>query len=511
MNRRTRHAIIDIGSNSIRLVVFGGPPRAPVTLFNEKVMAGLGRGLKPGGRLDPEAVGLALHALARFAAILRLMQCDTLRVVATAAVREAGDGAQFLDQVRALGLAAEVLSGEDEAVAAGFGVIAAMPWAEGVVADLGGGSLELARVAKGMVHERVSLPFGAMRVAEIRAGGTGRLRKAVRKALAAHPWVRGIEGSTLYCVGGAWRALARVHMHLKRWPLPVLGNYAFPAADARDLKAEVSAMGSARLVAVPGVSASRALQLDDAAALLAALAAELNPAQVAISAFGLREGLLYQDLSPAARMHDPLIDGVEFAIGGQQQVPGYVDALFAWFDPVFADEPHETRRLRRAACLLAGTGWTANPGMRAVPAEDMALYGSWVGVTAADRAVLAQAVHVGLGGSPEASPELLARLAPESHLARACAWGFAIRLAQRLGGGAPQVLAALPLALADDGALVLTVPHTEAALADGGAGRRLARLALAMGLEARIESRPDATYAPAKSPRGGGRRSPAAA
>lgn len=482
-----------------------------MTLFNEKVMAGLGRGLAPGGRLDPEATALGLDALSRFAAILRLMQCDTVRVVATAAVREASDGAAFLDRIRALGLDAEVLSGEDEAVAAGFGVIAAMPGAQGLVADLGGGSLELARVGQGQVFERISLPFGAMRVAAIRSGGTGRLRKAIRKGLSGHHWTRLAPGDTLYCVGGAWRALARVHMHLKQWPLPVLGNYAFPAIDTRSLKTEVRAMGSARLMAIPGVSSARALQLDDASALLAALAAELSAETIAISAFGLREGLLYRALPQTERDRDPLIEGVEFAVGGQQQVPGYAAALFDWMDPVFADEPHETRRLRYAACLLAGTGWTANPGMRALPAEDMALYGSWVGVTAADRAVLAQALHVGLGGDPDASPALLAQLAPASHLIRASAWGSAIRLAQRLGGGAPQVLAALPLTLAEDGAIVLTVPQAEAALADGGAERRLARLGLVLKRPARIESRPHPDYAPANSRRGGGRRRHAAA
>jgi exopolyphosphatase/guanosine-5'-triphosphate,3'-diphosphate pyrophosphatase len=180
-------------------------------------------------------------------------------------------------------------------------------------------------------------------------------------------------------------------------------------------------------------------------------------------------------------------------------------------EPIFTDEPHETRRIRHAACLLAGTGWTANPGMRALPAEDMALYGSWVGVTAADRAMLAQALHVGLGGDPASSPALLARLASAEQLIRAGAWGLAIRLAQRLGGGAPRVLAALPLTLAEDGAVVPTVPRTEATLADSGAERRLARLGLALDRQARIESRPDPAFAPANSGKGGGRRRHAAA
>lgn len=487
MSQTQRQAIIDIGSNSIRLVVFGGSPRAPAMLFNEKLMAGLGRGVVAGGRLDPENVALALAGLARFSALLRLMQPDSLRVVATAAVRDASDGAQFLDAVRALGLPAELLDGEAEAVAAGYGVISASPDADGLVADLGGGSLELVRVAGGEVHERVSLPFGAIRVAGIRAGGRGRLRKALRKACTALDWLDAAADRRLYLVGGSWRTLARVHMHLNDWPLPVLGNYAFRADDARVLKVQVREMGTARLLAVPGVSSARVLQLDDAAALLAALAGEVRPAEIVISAFGLREGLLFQQLDARRRRRDPLIEGVLEIVGSQQQTAGYAEALLKWSDGAFPNETSAERRLRHAACLIAGTGWIANPDFRAVAGEDMALHGNWIGVSAADRAVMAMALHVGLGGDPEAPPPILVRLAPPERLERARAWGFAIRLAQRLGGGSPRALDALPLGFAADGALVLRIPAEVAELADGAVERRLARLALALGHKARIE------------------------
>lgn len=490
MNPAPRQAIVDIGSNSIRLVVFGGSPRAPAMLFNEKLMAGLGRGVVQGGRLDPENVAQALSGLARFGALLRLISPRSVRVVATAAVREAADGAAFLEQVRALGLPAELLSGEGEALAAGYGVIAAHPDADGLVADMGGGSLELVRISGGEVHEHVSMPFGAMRVAAIRASGPGRLRKRLRKALSELDWIAAAAGKPLYLVGGSWRALARVHMHLTDWPLPVLGDYGFSAADARQLKLDVRAMGTARLAAIPGVSSSRVLQLDDAAALLTALAGEVMPGRVVISTNGLREGLLYQDLEPEMRALDPLLEGVRHAVEGQQQVPGYAEALLAWSDPALPDEPAEERRLRHAACLIAGTGWAANPDFRAIAGEDMALHGNWIGVTAADRAIMAMALHVGLGGNPEAPPALLARLAGERRLERARAWGFAMRLAQRLAGGAPQALAQVPLSIDPEGTLVLGVHHRDLALVDAGAERRLARLALSLGREARVESLP---------------------
>ena len=481
-----RRAIVDIGSNSIRLVVFGGPLRAPSVLFNEKLQAGLGRGVVANGRLDPDSVQSALVGLARFAALLKLMQPIWVRVVATAAVREASDGLKFLKAVRALGLPAELLSGDDEAEAAGYGVISAHAQARGLVADMGGGSLELVRVADGEVHEKASLPFGAMRVAAVRAGGRGQLRKALRSAAEPHGWLSEVAGQPLYLVGGAWRALARVQMQRCQFPLPVLADYTFSAADARELKTQVHAMGSAELAAVRGVKAARALQLDDAAALLAALVAVTAPSEVIISAHGLREGLLFKALDRSTRLLDPLIEGVCHALAGQQAVAGQAEALLAWSDAVFAADPPEERRLRHAACLIIGTSWASDPDFRAVAGEDLALHGNWIGVSAADRAVIAMALHVGLGGAADAPPGILTRLAPADRLTRAAAWGLALRLAQRLSGGAPTALRQVPLQWAEDGALVLAPVPSIGALIDSVIERRLARLGGALGRATRI-------------------------
>jgi len=481
-----RNAIVDIGSNSIRLVVFGGAARAPAVLFNEKIMAGLGRGLASGGCFDPEARALALDGLGRFAALVALMQPIEVRAVATAATRDAADGEQFLEAVRALGLPAELLDGDGEAVGAAHGVLSAHPGVSGLVADMGGGSLELARISDGDVHERVSLPLGAIRVAAIRAGGRGQLRKVLRKQIAGLDWLAQVKGQPLYLVGGAWRALARVHMHLADWPLPVLGDYAFSAADARQLKQQVRALGMAQLVAVPGVKPARAVQLDDAAALLAALVTEVSPAQVVISAFGLREGLLFERLDPATRALDPLIEGVRHVVAGQAPLPGQAEALLAWSDAAFPDEPAAERRLRHAACLIAGTSWASSPDFRVIDGEDMALHGSWIGISHADRAVMAMALHVGLGGDPAMPPALLARLAPPERLDRARGWGFALRLAQRLGGSAGARLDRLTLRRDGAGDLELRLPAKAAALVDAAARRRLDRLAQALGCRARV-------------------------
>ena len=475
----TRQAIVDIGSNSIRLVVFGGAPRAPVVLYNEKIMAGLGNGVVGTGTLDPATVATALAGLARFAALLGRMELDSLQVVATAAVREAANGAEFIQAVRALGLPAELLDGDAEAVASGYGVIAGLPQADGIAADMGGGSLELVRVSGGEVGQRASFPLGSLRVAALRAKGPGKLREAVAAAVASLGWADEARGRGIYLVGGSWRTLARVHMHLSDFPLEVIGNYSYPASVARPLADTVQAMDEAQLKALPQVKGARVASLPHAAALLAALVEALEPDTVVTSAYGLREGLLFQNLPAAERAKDPLVESVRFVAAPQQQVAGYADALARWIAPVFPGEPPELARLRHCACLLRGTGWASSPDFRALGAEDLALHGNWTGAAPSDRAAIALALYVAMGG-PGNGLAALPRLAPQALLRHARGWGQAIRLAQRIGGGAPGPLAASSLALSE-GTLELRLPVDLAPLVDTAVQRRTKRLAEAVG------------------------------
>ncbi|HEX8554850.1 MAG TPA: Ppx/GppA family phosphatase, partial [Sphingomonas sp.] len=223
-----RTGIIDIGSNSIRLVVYQGHPRLPAVLFNEKVMAGLGRGLVKTGSIEPAGMAAARTALARFGAVARAMEVTSLRTVATAAVRDAANGPELIDAAERLGLKVELLSGEQEATAAGEGVLAGIPGAQGIVGDLGGGSLELVRVSGGQVGERVSFPLGVLRIAGLRRQGKV-LERRVARLVGDAGWTGAGKGLPLYLVGGSWRALARLDMVLGDYPLPVIHQYVMPA------------------------------------------------------------------------------------------------------------------------------------------------------------------------------------------------------------------------------------------------------------------------------------------
>jgi exopolyphosphatase/guanosine-5'-triphosphate,3'-diphosphate pyrophosphatase len=479
VNAISRRAIIDIGSNTVRLVVFGGVARAPLVLYNEKVTVGLGRGVIADGRMTDEAMDHALAALGRFEILLEAFQPEWTRVVATAAVRDAANGEEFLERVRALGLDAELLSGDDEAVAAGFGVVAAMPRADGVVADLGGGSLELVRVGAGQVSERVSLPLGLYAAGRLRIEKPGRLRRRVQQMIAEIPWMWSCNDLPLYLVGGSWRSLARVHLHRTGFPLPVLGNYAFAADAARPFAQELQTIDAQELAAIPAMPSGRVAGIVDAAALLAALVEAIAPSSLVISPFGLREGLLYQALDENERCKDPLIEGVRFVTGRHDQFPGLGDALATWLQELFSDESDQLARLRHSVCHMVGTGWASNPEFRALSGEELALHGNWIGVDVSERAIMGRALFTGLGGSGDA-PAILAQLAQPELLDRANAWGLAVRLGQRLSGGATAILEQSRLSIEED-RLTLTLPPGQSGLVDDTLRRRLGRLANAIG------------------------------
>ncbi|WP_375426890.1 Ppx/GppA family phosphatase [uncultured Sphingomonas sp.] len=472
---RPRTAIIDIGSNSIRLVVYQGPARLPAILFNEKVMAGLGRGFAATGAIEPAALRKAHTALARFAAIARVMEVERLRTVATAAVRDASNGGELIAQAELLGLHVEILPGEQEALAAGEGVLSGIPDADGIVGDLGGGSLELVRVGRGRVGERVSLPLGVLRIARLREWGPVAFEHKVAAMVEGAGWGGKGRDLPLYLVGGSWRALAKFDMALTEYPLPVIHQYVLSAARVAELEGVIAPLPRPRLREIAGVNSTRAGLLGDAAALLSVLLRGLGATTTIVSSFGLREGLLHGALDPATRAQDPLIVGAREEGRLLGRFPEHGDLLDRWIAPLFAATPGDGARLRHAACLLADVGWHANPDFRAERGIETALHGSWVAIDGAGRAILAQCLATALAGGV-ATPEPLDRLATAPRLREAIAWGLAIRLGQRLSGGV-----AGPLdrsRLVDDGAaLTLHLAPADRALYGEAVEKRHAALA----------------------------------
>lgn len=485
-------AIIDIGSNTVRLVVYGGTMRAPTVLLNEKVTAKLGREIAATGRLAEEAMATALRGLKRFALLLADLGVKDIETVATAAVRDAANGPEFAAQLRAIGLAPRVISGEEEALLSAHGVIGAFPDARGMVADLGGGSLELVRVAKGATEGASTLPLGTLRLPEHRKRGRAEMRKSLDKAIRKAGW--DLSGNapetngTLYLVGGTWRAMAVYAMAARAHPLSDPHGFALDMPAAHALAESLSATPSDALKGRERISTMRAEKLPDAAVLLQALLARLVPQEVVFSSWGLREGLIYDRLPEHTRTQDPLLAGVAGFAAERGTQPQLATRMAAWTLDAAPAREHGSERLRMAATMLALASMQIEPNIRLPQAINWALHKRWIGIDAKGRAMLAAAIAAN-GNQLSLSPQLRA-LASDEALEEAVRWGLALRLARRLGAQSRRSLEASRLTVRE-GALVLELAESHAALFGAPTEKDMKLLAGRLGLGWRVDVVPE--------------------
>ncbi len=361
----THVGVIDVGSNSVRLVVFDGAARSPAYFFNEKVLCGLGRGLAETGKLNPEGRDRAMATLKRFALLAKGMSLSNLTMVATAAIREAEDGQDFKAQVEAeTGLRMTVIDGPEEARLSAQGVLTGWPEAEGLVCDIGGNSMELAVIGAGRVHRNVSSGLGPFRLQQI-SGGKNGLRKHIGDTLKGLRDQVGDHHDALYLVGGSWRTIARLDMERRGYPLKVLHEYAMTPKAIRKTIDWIAEQDAARLRSLTGVSAERMSLVPLASQVLRQLVHVFSPKRVYISSYGIREGILYEQMPEALRMRDPLIEACHFMEHSSARIPGFGRKLYDFLLPLYRTRPPERLRLIRAACLLHDVNWRAHPDYRA--------------------------------------------------------------------------------------------------------------------------------------------------
>ncbi|WP_232843016.1 Ppx/GppA family phosphatase [Allopontixanthobacter confluentis] len=479
---KPERAIIDIGSNTVRMVLYGGSPRAPVVLLNEKVVARLGRDIAATGRLAEAAIELALRGLARYALILNDLGIDDIEVVATAAVREADNGPKFLRQIELLGLAPRLLSGEEEARTSAMGVIGAFPGGAGVVADLGGGSLELVQISGGQCTIGSSLPLGTLRLPEIRGDSPADTRRAAAKILKAAGW-GDATGGALYLVGGTWRAMATYAMAESRHPLSDPHGFELSAEAALELACTLAQADPSDLHKSPRISSLRSASMPDAAALLMALVKKLEPDRIVFSSWGLREGLLYDRLEPFAQEQDPLLAGVAVFSASRGCPPTLAARVAAWTVGALPAHAKGSERLRLAATMLALASMQSEPNLRTAQAIDWALQKRWIAIDAAGRAVLAAAV-CGNANKRDLPPGLR-QLAPADALDDAAGWGLAIRLCRRLGALSRKSLQSSRIEISE-GKLILTLEQSHSALLGAPNEKDLRLLAEHLGLTSEV-------------------------
>ena len=476
-------AVIDIGSNSVRLVVFDALDRAPMPLFNEKVLCGLGAELARTGRLQAAAADGAVAAIRRFAALARAMDATSIEAVATAAVRDAADGADFVVRAEhAAGLEVRVLSGAEEARLSAHGLVAGIAEADGIMADLGGGSLELVDIVGARPGLTATLPLGPLHLAGRGSGAHAH----IDAELGAVEWLGPARGRTLYLVGGGWRTVARVHMAQTGYPLRVIHRYAVRPDELAGVAAALSRMGPESLARMAGVPARRRAALPLVALTLVRLLAAARPGDVVFSAYGLREGLVYARLGEAERRRDPLIAACRKLARREGRFGESAGAFEPWMAGLFAEPDEPFARLRHAACLLGDIAWAANPDSRAAEAFHRILNMPALAVDHAGRAMLALALHARYGGAAE-DAAVARRLIEPDAAGRAASVGLALRLGYAITGGAQSLLTDATLTVAD-GVLTLRLRGPAAALDAAVVAHRLETLAAALGLAPRLET-----------------------
>jgi exopolyphosphatase / guanosine-5'-triphosphate,3'-diphosphate pyrophosphatase len=479
---RQPYAIVDIGSNSVRLVVYDQLGRAPLPRFNEKSLCRLGEGLAQTGAIAEEGFRRTVEATRRFRAIVDAMGVERVDATATEAIRRAANGSALAEAIKAnSGFSVRILSGAEEARYATLGVISGFFRPVGLVGDMGGGSLEIGEALDDRVGENsVSLPLGALPVEAMLAEGEAVAKKRIDEMLAT-----GLPAAApkpvFYAVGGGWRALAKAQLAAEASPVQVVHGHTLETLAARAFAKRILRLSRAKLAAMTGVSERRVRTFPAAAMMLDRVLKRLAPERVVFSAFGLREGYIYSQLAPAEQYLDPLVEGAQLVGLPGARVPDFPPALVAWTEPLFPGETPAEKRLRVAVCALSDLAWRDHPDLRAEESFRRLLQFPFVGVEHRERAFIAVAIHaryVGKDDAPYFGP-VAALLSPAARR-RAQILGRAILLGYRLAGGAPKVLAASRLAI-ESNRLLLEVGKVGGAPDSEVVTERMNLLAAAIG------------------------------
>lgn len=389
-----RIAVVDIGSNSIRMVVYDQTRRAPAALYNEKVMCQLGKGLAITGKLNPEGVVMAREAIARYLALVKVMEVTELQVFATAAVRDASDGESFAKSLeRKHNIHIDIISGKREAKLGAYGVLSSIYQPAGITGDLGGGSMELVALHEGHIDEQVTLPIGPLRLIDESGGNLATIEKNVAKAFAKVNWLKQAPCPRFYAIGGGFRTLARIHMEVTQSPLSIVHEYTVKPKPMLTFLEEFLALPVERISTMAGVSVKRAPALPATAIVLKHVIETLKPAEIMFSASGIREGFLYEKLSPFVRDEDVLIAGCTDFASKVGRSAAFSHEMAEWMAPIITKEPAHFERLRLAFCLLYDVARYIHPEYRAVWSYHRILQSGFNGLTHKERVQLALAIY----------------------------------------------------------------------------------------------------------------------
>ncbi|WP_050425940.1 exopolyphosphatase [Bradyrhizobium tropiciagri] len=486
--RASSVAVIDIGSNSVRLVVYESMARSLITIFNEKALCGLGREVQSTGLLATDAVNKALTALRRFRALCRIQQVGRVYAIATAACRDAKNGPDFIAQAeRICGAKIEILTGPREAKLSALGVVSGVHNPNGIVGDLGGGSLELIDVKGNRVRSGVTLPLGSLALQDLSNKSLKRAERIVKNELLGVTQLKTGRGRTFYAVGGTWRALARIHIIQSGYPLKVMHGYSIPAVDALDFAQRLRRLAATNMLAnIESIADARRPLLAYAALVLEYIIRVAQPKTIVFSTFGVREGLLYEMLPPAERAKDGLACAAQNLNELLSRSARHAKELTAWTDRlvrvVRLRETEEDRRLRHVACLLSDIGWRVHPDHRGEETLSLIMNGNFGSITHQGRAFVALSVfyrYAGLSEENEPPPQIRALVTPAMD-ERARVLGAAFRVAHLITAARTGVLPATHFRT-QGRKLMLVFEHRMVDLVADRVGSRFRQLARLVG------------------------------
>lgn len=476
-------AVIDVGSNSVRLVVYYGAVRAPLQFFNEKVVCGLGRGLAETGKLHKAGRERALVAIRRFVGIAERMGVAHIHSVATAAVRNARDGADFCDEVLLeTNLKLRVVTGAEEGALSAQGIFYCRPDAKGLVCDMGGSSMELAHIEDGKVCLSNTSNLGPLQLQNLKEDKDTLSAEIADQLDCLTDDFK--PQDTLYMIGGTIRAIASLDMALKAYPLNVLNEYCLPAKDFKGLLRWIRDTEQEEIRAKAAVPPDRLNYLPIVAQVLLGLLDKIKPKRIVISSFGIREGVLYENMPARIQKRDPLIEASQYLELSNARFQGFGTTLYAWVLPLFSTQNQERKRIVWAACLLHDVTWAAHPSYRAEASFEYATRSNLAGLDHQDRIFLAVALIHRYKNKPRVDKlDELNELLSDADQAQAEALGRAMRLGAMLGG--PDVAHMGQLRVKGDN-LELAIDEQSAGLMGEVVEQRLVSLAKTIGKTAKL-------------------------
>ncbi|WP_135077272.1 Ppx/GppA family phosphatase [Terasakiella sp. SH-1] len=481
-------AIVDIGSNTVRLVVFHGPARIPLPVFNEKVQCRLGKGIDETGLLNPEGVELAYETLNRFMKLLEVMHVDHVSLLATAAVREAKDGPAFVAEIKKrFDADIRVISGEEEAKLAAYGILSGLPQADGLLGDMGGASFDLVGLDHGTFAKHDTTPLGHLRISDNERNTIAAMRTFIHEKLSPLNWIKEMEARPFYAVGGSLRAVARLIMHQTDYPLHVIDNFTLEFEEASALLQKLAELSAEELHKVPDVSKKRLETLPAAIALLQEVLEIVQPSHLVFSGYSMREGQFFLSLDDAVKQQDPLISSCINLVKREGRFGQQGEEVYDWMSPLFPDESNKQKNLRHAACLLHDIAWAEHPDYRADHGFLRVLRLPVAGLSHHDRALMGACVYSRYKGDFKARiAKPLRTFLNDDDAIWTKTVGAALRLAHTLASGAPHLLEQTHLEVRG-GELILSLAEGQDIFLGEAVAKRVQTVAKHMGLSGRLE------------------------